>query len=759
MKRLFLFIVIVAGFGVAIWFGGRAYFSRSVASYSGEVSLAGLGAGVEVSFDARGIPRVRAGSDADLFFAIGYLHASERLFQMELVRRLAGGELAEIFGVEAYEGDVRQRRLGFARKARADAAGLSPRARAALDRYVSGINAWIGGADPLPPEFILLRFEPRPWTVEDCLSVAVYQTWYSHELMASDEAYETLLRVVGPWIEETLEAPYPWSVPTVMTPPISEEPFPLRASQASNSWAISPARSSSGAALHAADPHLSINRAPGLWYVASLHSLEGLEAAGVMQPGLPLVVMGHNGRISYAFTVASVDIVDTYEEELMDGTPAMVMTSAGPVELETFPERIMVKGEKAARHFTVEVTPNGPLIQREPGRGVSLHWAGYDFSVAGMIDAGLDLMAASGFEEFRGIVTRFGALDAGWIYADRAGNVAFQLGVPIPIRSYDNTFTRQDGKAETAAWLGYVPLEETPWVLNPPEGWVASCNNRPVGDDRYPIPGFYDPYRITRAASLLDAREHWTQVTAGEPQLDLVSGRSLRWKNLAADSADAAGLAELAASLRAWDGEMSPDSREAAVFAVWWQKTGKLLFHDELGDEWRAARTIQEHVLSGNAAQLVDDRRTPEVETLLDVAGVAMSAAVAVTKGRTYGELSTLRVSHPLARVRLVDEWLGLSRGPVPFGGDLGSLAANFNRFDEEKGTFAAGVGPSMRFVLDWADPDAFTIDIAFGQSGNPMSPHYDDFFAASLAGERWNLPFSKEKQDANEASRLRLVP
>lgn len=758
-KLLLVALITLSLAGVAVWFGGRWWLSGSIAQYEGEARCAGLGAPVEISFDARGVPRVRAQTDADLFFAIGRLHASERLFQMELVRRLAAGELAEIFGEAAYETDARHRRLGFARRARGDAGSLGPRGRMALERYVEGVNSWIATASPLPPEFVVLRFRPREWTVEDCLTVALYQTWFSHELMAKDEAYETLLVEVGEWIGETLEAPYPWSPPTVEGP-LGSDPFPLRASQASNSWAIAPARSASGSAIHAADPHLAVNRAPGLWYLASLHSAEGLEAVGVMQPGLPLVVMGHNGRISWAFTVASVDIIDTFDEEIREGDPAMVVTGEGVVEVERVFEEIRVKGETDPWRLTVESTPNGPIVEREPGRAVSLRWAGFDFPVGGMIDAGLELMTATGFDQFRSAVTRFGALDANWIFSDREGNVGYQLGVPIPIRDYGNTFARQDGKSATSAWRGYVPLEETPHALNPPSGWVASCNNQLVGPDwPTPLPGFYDPYRMARAAALLDSRDSWTQDAVGAMQLDLVSGRAARWKDLAADSAAAAGLPEVAASLRAWNGEMSPDSTDAAIFALWWETAGRVLFEDDLGDDWRSARAIQEHVLSGRASQLVDDRSTPEVETLVDVTSRAIKEAVSVARGRTYGQISTLHVGHPLARVKLIDAWLKLSRGPVPMGGDLGSLAANFTRFDDATGTFSSAVGPSMRFVLDWADVDAFAIAIALGQSGNPLSSHYDDFFVPSLEGKQWNVPFSETMQRENEASRLRLLP
>lgn len=721
MRVVLRVLLVLIAIVLLAWFGGRAYLARSVPPREGTIVA---GADARITFDAKGIPQVWAKTDGDAYFAIGWLHASDRLFQMELVRRLARGELSEVFGEAAYEADVHQRRIGFAR--RANAGKLSPEARRATQRYVDGINAYIAKAKTLPPEFLILRLKPRPWTLEDCLAISNYQTWFSHELMDQDGKYQRLIEKLGMPASVLANAGHPWSPPTVPPPTVPD----LRITTASNSWVVAPSRSSSKAALHAADPHLSIDQAPGLWYLAGLHSEEGLNVVGVTYAGAPFVVMGHNGEIAYSFTVASVDLIDSYDD--------------APRTSER--EEIRVKGEDKPRVLEVQHGSRGVMIDEK----TSLYWAGFDFEPAASTDAALRLQKARNFDEFRRAVTAFGALDANWIYSDRAGNIGYQLGAPIPIRDHD-TYVRQKASDPRAAWRGYRALEETPHALNPPQGFLASCNNQPVSREfPYRIPGFYDPYRITRAAELLGG------VTSAGPrhmramQLDLTSGLARRWKSLAADGARAAGLQDEARMLAAWDARMNPDSRAATLFAAWWRRLPRAIFEDELGEEWETGRVLLDEALT-TRTPAIDDRRTQRVETLVDVSASAMREAASIAKGRTWGEACTLTIRHPLSRVKVLDWFLDLNRGPFPGWGDPGALNANFYSYRDETKSFRAHVGPSMRFVLDWSDVDAFSLSGALGQSGNPFSPHYDDFLGVS----EWNVPFTREKVFASAKSQV----
>lgn len=727
MRRIFYLLLAIVAIVVIAWHGGRLYLTRSVAQYDGVIRTR-VAAPVEITFDARGVPQVWAKTDADAYFAIGWLHGSERLFQMELVRRLARGELSEIFGELAYETDVFQRRIGFARDV--SAAKLTPSARAVVQRYVDGINAAIKQTNVLAPEFAVLRFKPRPWTIEDCLAITHYQTWFSHQLMDQDRRYQKLIEKLGMPASVLANAGHPWSPPTVPD---------LRITNASNSWVVAPAHSSTRAALHAADPHLSIDQVPGLWYLAGLHSDEGLNVVGVTYGGAPFVVMGHNADIAFSFTVASVDLIDYYDD-----------APAGPA----IREEIRVKGEDKSRVLEVRRGARGVMIDDK----TSLRWAGFDFAAAEISDAALRLQKAKTFDDFRRSVTRFGALDANWIYSDRAGNIGYQLGAPIPIRDYD-TYTRQKASDANTVWRGYRALDETPHALNPAQGYLASCNNQPVNKAAwpYPIPGFYDPYRIVRATALLPSKH--TPADMHTMQMDLTSGLATRWKALAADGAKAAALNEEAQLLGQWDGSMTSDSKAAALFAAWWRRSmPHAVFEDELADEWSTGRVLLDEALTTNSPA-IDDRRTPNVETAVEISARAMRDAKSIAKGRTWGEACTLLVKHPLAQVKALDRWLDLNRGPFPGAGDQGTLNANFYGYHEESQSFRTNIGPSMRFVLDWSNVDAFTLTGALGQSGNPFSPHYDDFLPMSLKGEAWNVPFSREQVYARKQSLLRLTP
>lgn len=748
-----------------VWFGGRRALSFSTADYSGDIYLSGIIHPVEITFDAKGIPQIWAQNDRDMYFALGWLHASERLFQMELVRRLVAGKLSEIFGEVAYEVDLKQRRIGFARKARRDMANLQPETRQILRAYCDGINAWVKHIGILPPEFVLLGFSPQEWQIEDCLGISVYQTWYSHELMDMDSRYNKLVEKLGDVIKPALRQQAEWSSTTVhdsgLKQIFSESYFPLNMSVASNSWAVAPEKSISGAVIHASDPHLQIYQVPGFWYVVGLHSREGINVLGVSAPGLPSVAMGHNASIAYAFTVASIDIVDYYREQRHPQDSLQVLTASGYKTMDVIEDEIIVKDESQPRKVRFYRTSHGPVVETDSASVLSLKWAGFDFDACGLVHSAMKLHRVANFQQFREAVTGFGALDVNWTYSDVNGNIGYQLGAPIPRRNYSDTFFQLAGEDSTKNWNGYYPLEETPHLLNPSEGWLATCNNRIVSDKwPYDLPGFYDPYRINRISGFLGEEKAFSAADFEKMQLDLVSGVATRWKGLMAKGAAKLNKPELVSEIQDWDGAMTVGSKTAALFEIWWHFLDKHLFEDELGDDWESGKYIKEEVLTANLLQVIDDKRTAsKVEDAGDISAATLSEVLEKFGRKKYGEVCKLILEHPLSRVRILDYWLNLNRGPYPIGGDQGSLKQNYLHWDDSKSQFRGVVGPSMRFVLDWSDVDGFTINTNMGQSGNPFSPHYDDFLEMMRTGERWVVPFSKEKVYEQKSSILKLLP
>ncbi len=766
MKR---FLLIVACLILAalclIWFGGRWILSYSVAEYAGELSVSHLQHRVDITFDAKGIPQIWAETQDDAFLSMGWLHASERLFQMELIRRMSTGELAELFGEFAYEIDLFQRKIGTRRIAQRGLKHIDAETLHLLERYCQGINAWIKHKMILPIEFIVLNETPRLWTPLDCLTVMLYQTWFTMEESDLNKEHHLLLEKFGEGLAQYLQEPFLWSPPTIRNHPLSpffkHTRFPFQMAKASNSWVVSPDKSTTGAALHASDPHLEIYQIPGLWYIMGIHSQEGLHFLGVTAPGLPFGVMGHNGTIAYAFTLAGVDVTDYYRYQRHPDDKLKILTENGYQPLTRLQEEIQVAGEENPRQVEIYTTPRGVVVEETPTAVVALKWAGSDFDAGETMESAFAIMKSQNFSEFQKAVTGVGAFNVNWTYSDIQGNIGYQLGTPIPKRRYANTFQHVSGADPATAWQGYYSLSETPYAYNPPEGWLASCNNQIVPEDwSYPLPGFYGLYRITRAETLLARKENHSPQDMRKMQMDLVSGIALRWKALLASAAKRLGQQALAEQITAWNGEMSLDEPTSLLFFFWWNALPQFIFEDDLGEDYQQGASVLEFTLTYEIEAMLDDQQTPEhQETLEEIAAMTLKHVLPEAQGKTLRDVSLYEIDHPLAEIKILDVWLALNRGPFYVGGDGGSLNVNWLWHDEESGKYYTVAGPSMRYVLDWADIDAFTIHILPGQSGNPLSPHYADFIDIWLTGSEWIVSFSREKVYNQKASLLKLLP
>lgn len=747
VRSFWVSLITVFALFAALWFGGRFWMATSLMPYEGRAELAGLSAEAQVLFDARGIPRIYADNDADALRALGWLHASERLFQMELIRRLAGGNLAELVGSAALELDIVHRGFGFARRVAEDSPRLDADTRALLEAYVAGINARLESGQRLPPEFVLLRHQPRAWTVEDVLAVAYYQTFFPLTLVQQlRDAFGAITDSFGPEAGDWLKTLTDWGLPSV---PLA------RMTEASNTWTVSPQRSSSGAALHASDPHLEFDIAPGLWYAAGIHSAEGLDVLGVTAPGLPFVAMGHNGQIAWAFTVAPVDLFELYRMQRDPDDPSRVRGPDGWLALIAHDEAIVVRDREQARIETFHYTALGKVVELGETEVLVLRWAGFELPIEPLLQSGLAINRAQDFDSFRAAASDMGALSVNWSYSDRAGNIGYVQSTPVPVRPHENFHRVLDAANPNHQWQGFHPPEHRPYAFNPDQGWLANANNLAAADWDFALPGFYYQDRIRRAAALLEAQERFNQADMVRFQLDQSSDRALSWKDWLADTAEASGRTLIAQDLRRWNGEMDPFSDVAGLFARWWGYLPRALFasEDPARPDWRLLRSVMDSWLhQGDAfAELaVRDRDEAALMALDD----ALRAGA-----RPLGFIQTLHVRHPLAEAGILDRWLSLSRGPFPFGGDASSLNANFAQFNTETATWRSRAGASMRYTLDWADPDAFTLNLALGQSGNPFSPHFDSFLFEFLSGTPWTVPWSPDLVHEQAASRLVLAP
>lgn len=732
----------------AAWFGGRWWLAGGVMPTDGELKLAALEQPVEILFDARGIPQVWAGTDADALTALGWLHASERLFQMELLRRVAAGRVAEIVGPAGLQSDLLHREYAFARRIALDPPALDPDVRALLEAYVAGINARLDSGRTLPPAFVLLGIEPEPWTVADVLLLGYYQTWYPTTLVQRlAEAWRAAAAAHGDAAADWLHELPRWGRPTIPggfgAQPITE---------ASNTWVVGPEKSASGSALHASDPHLDYTRAPGLWYAVGLHSAETLDVLGVTTPGLPFIAMGHNGRIAFAFTVAPVDLYEVYRFERDPDDPDRLIGPDGTLPLIERSEVFQVRDRDQPVEKTLLSTRYGPARVIDDDTVEVLHWAGFDLPLDGLIEHGLALNRAGDFDAFRAAASDMGALSVNWSYSDRDGNIGYVQSTPIPLRQHDIFYTRLDGADPVNHWTGFVPPADRPWLLNPEQGWIANSNNHATLDAPWPMPGFYKHLRMRRAAAWLESKPVFDRDDMHAMQMDYTSDRALAWKDWLARIAGDTGRSALADELREWDGVMRADSVTAGLFTLWWQYLPMHLFGDSAID-WRHGRTLLDEWLHRppDEFQLAAVARDEAARRALDDALKYPRAPL--------GALQTLTIAHPLARAGLLDFWLDLSRGPIAIGGGPGSLNVTYHGFDENAVHLDARAGASMRFVMDWADPDAFTLNLTLGQSGHPLSAHFDDQLDDFLTGRPWTVPFSRLAVQRRATSRLMLIP
>jgi len=791
VRRRVLIGLVIFALAVPTGIAGFLYFflRNTLPPMAGRLELPGPTAEITIHRDARGIPQVFAETERDAYFALGFLHASDRLFQMELTRRLASGSLAQLLGWIALDADRESRLLGHRRMARAQVGRLDARTRELLEAYVAGINAYVPRTGRRPFEFKILRAPFDRWSVDEVLAILSWQSWFADRLLSDDPAYLALYEGAGAEAVEAARASYPeWAPATVarasLTPlgplgPVLDEAWVAGLARAlrpgaSNALAVSARRSESGAALLALDPHVDITQLPGLWYVAGLHAADtGLDVVGITTPGTPFVSMGHNGSLAYGFTVAGVDLADYYLERLDPADPGRYATPDGYARFDTVRESIRVRDASVPIELEVRSSRHGPVVYpaaavggRAPGapgeegpdafgddRVVALRWAGHDADLARAARSLFGLPRATSFDELRERVTALGAANFAWVFAHAQGSIGYQLGAPVPVRGSDERLLPLEGWVEGNDWRGYRPAGELPYRIDPPDGALAACNNRPACATD--IPGTYAFDRILRATEVLAGDGPISAADLHAAQLDRVDRYLERRRDLVADTLEAVGRADLADRMRRFGGDVGDDSELGAIALAFGVELRYAVFEDEI--DGPGTPRMLERVLGDAGSPLFDDRTTGASETRAAVLARAMERTLERVGGRRLGDVQSLTLRHPFWQARGA-AFLGLARGPYPRGGSPGSLDASFPELQED-GSLRVVAGPSWRFVLDFADVDGCRMALPAGQSGNPMSPHFFDFFELWQDGESWPLPFTREAIEANSMHTLVLAP
>ena len=748
-----LLLVVAAAVGFRMWLAAAA------PPLGGREVLPGIGDSVEVLWDSLAVPHIIARSDSDAFAALGYLHARDRLWEMDLLRHAAEGRLSELFGARTLRADrvLRTREVG--RLARERWAHASDTARHIAAAYARGVNAWLARGDR-PAELRLLGHTPEPWGPVNSIEIGLVEAWDLHS-DNGEIAHARALAKLGARAAD-LFAAYPDSAPVIVegTARRGSDREAWRSSTeearaaASNSWAIGPAHTRSGKPILENDPHLPLS-APSIWYLAGVHA-PGYEVVGVTIPGLPGVVLGHTAHHGWGFTNGMIDDVDYVEEQITPDT-TRYRTPSGWADVEMVAETLRVKGGEPVVYRRGR-TADGPLVdlgwRPDSTTAFALRWTAQ--TPSDDLAALIRMAQARNVSEFEAALVNFRVPEQNVVYADRDGTIAYFLAGRVPVRRAGDGAVPTPGWSGEGGWTRYLSADELPKEVNPPSGFVVTANNRIVGD-AFPIPirADYDlPERAERIWEMVRRDSDATAAAVAREQLDVVNVFLRRIAPLAARAADSAGRQDLGDRLRRWDGAMATDQIEPTLVWSWYRELQALTYDDE-SPEFRPHAALHRWLLEGSSPWF-DDVRTPEREDLAMLARRAMDSVLARGALRPWGEVHTHTEEHPLGTVPVLGRLAGFNVGPLHMGGGNNTVAVCPS--SEYAPPFTCTEGPSMRHVVDFGDVDgAGGFILPAGQSGNPRSPHYRDQAARWLRGELWVVPIDVRRVHATDT--LRLVP
>jgi penicillin amidase len=738
-------------------FGGGSYlYVRSALPQTdGRIVLTGPTAEIRIERDADGVPLITAQNDEDVAFGLGFVHAQERLPQMELQRRYGAGRLAEIFGPQALATDRQMRVLGLYRAAEAEIPSLSPPMNRALTAYAAGVNAFLAAhRGALPPEFLLLGYSPEAWRPADSLvwgKLMAVQLGgnYRGELLRARMA-----RTISAADLAFLYPDYPQDAPTTLAEMM---PFYRRLAldqlydalpavvgphYASNNWVVDGAHSASGKPLLANDPHLGF-AAPGFWYLARLKTPQH-EIAGGTAAGVPLVVIGHNERIAWGFTTTNADVEDLFVEKIDPADPSRYLTPQGSAPFETRHETIAVKGA-APVDMTIRETRHGPVLSdalpngaADPGYVLAL---AATFAIPGdrTAEAVWDINRASDWPSFRAAVQKFVGPIENMVYADVNGTIGFIAPGSVPIRRKGEGWLPSPGWTGEYDWTGFIPFDALPSAINPASGHFVSANNKIV-PDVYPyfLSRDWDlPNRAERIETLLAATPVQTPQASAAIQADTSSLMAQRLAPLMIRLVEKReGTREAVELLRNWDFRMDREKVEPLLFTAWLREFSRTVLFGRLGDAasdyWDLRPRVMEAVLT-ERPDWCDDPKRPGEEICATRLAESLTAALTELRRRygdnmrtwQWGRAHVAVFANPVLRkIPVLRDWLDVS---IPTPGAYDTLNRGPSTIRDDANPFEQRFGAGLRIIADLASPADARMMATPGQSGNPLSIHFAD--------------------------------
>lgn len=773
----------------------------------GALRLTGLTAPVEVIRDRWGAPHLYGQSIHDVLFAQGFVHAQDRLWQMEFNRRLAAGRLSEVLGPATAPTDCWLRILGLRRAAEAGLELLRADVRAELDAYVAGVNAFIARGK-LPIEFTLLRYRPEPWTIVDSLAWAKVMAWTLSINWESEILRAQLIARLGPARAAELEGGWLARWPTILPAEWrayraigdaalarAEAARPLlgpaaQAGLGSNNWVIGGARTVSDKPLLANDMHLLMG-IPCIWYenhlAAAADDPAGLDVTGVTFPGIPYVVAGHNAHVAWGFTNGFPDVQDLYMEHLRRTADGRVQYEFRGewLDAQVLQEEVRVKGAPSVTQEVI-ITRHGPIINalapdfigEQP---LALRWTAHEGDA--LVHALRGMNRARSCGELREALRDWAAPIQNTVYADTSGHIGYSFPGKVPIRAKGDGSVPVPGWTGDYEWLGYIPFEELPHLYDPPAGYIVTANNRVTGDD-YPYfisHEYCNGDRAQRITELIEACARVNVAYIRRMQFDQVSPTArVIAGHIGRLTCDDAELMAVATMMAAWDCDLAADSPQAAVYEVFARRCIALLLRDRLGPDLaeryagkgptpgvaggsffgqRSWEWLQKTLATADSPWFdlghSEDRNAIVRLALRETVDFLKEQLGPTSADWAWGKLHQLRFNHALGQVPTLAPLF--NRGPFPLGGDGNTVWAaggglTFQGSDQV-------IGPPFRFIADLGDWRNSVGLLAPGNSGQPGSPHYDDQIAAWFTGQYHPLLFAREDVAREAKARLILKP
>lgn len=771
----FIIIFIVAG---AILYN---MLSSSLPAYQGIITSSKIISDIEIYRDSFAVPYIFAENDNDAAFALGYVHAQERLFTMDFIRRAGEGRLSEILGDEAVPFDNMFRTVGIKRNILRNYSRIDPSVISLLQSYSDGVNAYIEERKGnYSIEFDVLGYQPEKWKPLHSLIIIKMMAWELNMSWWTDLTFSELIQKLGEKKALEILPDYPENAPTIIADnfkylsainsSLVETDKAFRnfigwtgTHIGSNNWVVNANKSTSGKPIIANDPHLAFS-APGKWFAATVNSKEGWKTSGVTLPGVPGIVIGKGENISWVLTNVMNDDADFYIEKL-DSSDSKYFVDGQWRDLRIIKDTIKVKNGKD-RVIEIKETHRGPIISdihtfnfiyntaESEFPPISMKWLGNEFSdeMLGFYK----INKAKNWNQFREGVKYFGIPGQNFVYADTTGNIGYIMGARIPLRKKNNPTLVFDGTNTENDWQGYVPVEEIPVVLNPKENFIASANNKILKDFKYHISNLWEPSsRIDRIYELLNSKEKHSaedfkkyQMDITSPYAKLITSHIVKaFEGIKINDNNLKTAIEL---LSEWDFNLNKQSQTPSIYVVTLKYLLHNIYYDELGDDLFNRFVFLANVPFRSLLQVLDkpeslifdDISTAKTESKNEIIRKSLADALTFLEENLgkdltnwqWGRLHTVTFKHAFSgNFSLLDKYINI--GPYEIGGDGTTINNTEYPFSESidkypmfsHSEFENILGPSMRYIYDFAKPDQYYLILTTGQSGNVMSDNYHD--------------------------------